>query len=147
VSADGKTLTWLQDATDRPAEVYVGTVGAAGLSNVHRLTHENDALLAQLKLYPAEDFWFKGADGDSVQGLLVKPPQYQPGKKFPVLFLIHGGPQGEWLDQWHGRWNFELFASPGFGVVAINPAILRLRQRFHRPIPGLGRKVYDLMNG
>ena len=150
VGGDGKTIAWLQDATERPAEVYVATVGTNGLANTRQLTHQNDALLAQLKLYPAEDFWFKGADGDSVQGLLVKPPQYQPGKKFPVLFLIHGGPQGEWLDQWHGRWNFELFASPGFGIVAINPrGSFGYGQRFVDQISrDWGGKVYtDLMNG
>ncbi|MFN2636126.1 MAG: prolyl oligopeptidase family serine peptidase [Gemmatimonadaceae bacterium] len=150
VSADGKTLVWLQDATERPAEVYAATVGTAGLTNVRRLTHENDAVLARLKLYPVEDYWFKGADGDSVQGLLLKPPQYQMGKKFPVLFLIHGGPQGEWLDQWHGRWNFELFASPGFGIVAINPrGSFGYGQKFTDQISrDWGGKVYiDLMNG
>src|SRR2546423_3249609 len=52
VSANGKTIAWLQDATERPAEVYVALVGSAGLVNVRRLTHENDALLAQLKLNP-----------------------------------------------------------------------------------------------
>jgi dipeptidyl aminopeptidase/acylaminoacyl peptidase len=150
VSADGKTIAWLQDATERPAEVYVGTVGAAGLGGIRRLTHENDALLAQLKLNPAEDFWFKGAEGDSVQGLIIRPPQYQAGKKFPVLFLIHGGPQGEWLDQWHGRWNFELFASPGFGIVAINPrGSFGYGQKFTDQISRDwgGRAYTDLMNG
>jgi len=150
VSSDGKTIAWLQDATERPAEVYVGAVGPSGLGGVRRLTHENDALLAQLKLNPVEDFWFKGADGDSVQGMILRPPQYQPGKKFPVLFLIHGGPQGEWLDQWHGRWNFELFASPGFGVVAINPrGSFGYGQKFTDQISrDWGGKAYtDLMNG
>jgi dipeptidyl aminopeptidase/acylaminoacyl peptidase len=150
IAGDGKTIAWLQDATERPAEVYVATVGGTGLASVHRLTHENDALLAQLKLDPIEDFWFKGADGDSVQGLLLKPPQYQPGKKYPVLFLIHGGPQGEWLDQWHGRWNFEMFAAPGFAVVAINPrGSFGYGQRFTDQISkDWGGKVYtDLMNG
>ena len=150
LSSNGRTITWLQDATERPAEVYVGTLVPAGLTGVRRLTHENDALLAQLKLNPVEDFWFKGADGDSVQGLLLKPPQYQPAKKFPVLFLIHGGPQGEWLDTWHGRWNFELFASPGFGIVAINPrGSFGYGQKFTDQISkDWGGKVYtDLMNG
>lgn len=150
IGGAGRTIAWLQDATERPAEVYVATIGANGLSAPRQLTHENDRLLAQLKLYPVEDYWFKGADGDSVQGLLVKPPQYQPGKKFPVLFLIHGGPQGEWLDQWHGRWNFELFASPGFGIVAINPrGSFGYGQRFVDQISrDWGGKVYtDLMNG
>ncbi len=150
ISGDGKTLAWLQDATERPAEVYVGSAGPSGLTGVTPLTHENDALVAQLKLNRIEDFWFMGADGDSVQGLVLKPPQYQPGKKFPVLFLIHGGPQGEWLDQWHGRWNFQLFASPGFGIVAINPrGSFGYGQRFTDQISrDWGGKVYtDLMNG
>jgi dipeptidyl aminopeptidase/acylaminoacyl peptidase len=150
VSRDGKTLAWLQDATERPAEVFVATTGAAGLSGVRQLTHENDALIAQLKLYPVEDFWFIGANGDSVQGFLLKPPQYQPGKKYPVLFLIHGGPQGAWFDTWHGRWNYELFASPGFAVVAINPrGSTGYGQKFVDQITkDWGGLVYtDLMNG
>src|SRR5256714_6727509 len=101
VSGDGKTIAWLQDATERPAEAYVANVGMSGLTTVRQLTHENEALLAQLKLNPVEDFWFKGADGDSVQGLLLKPPQYQAGKKFQVLFLVYGGRHGEWLDTLH----------------------------------------------
>jgi dipeptidyl aminopeptidase/acylaminoacyl peptidase len=133
VSRDGKTLVWLQDATERPAEVYVATTSATGLTDVRKLTHENDALIAQLKLNPVEDLWFIGANGDSVHGFVLKPPQFQPGKKFPVLFLIHGGPQGAWLDTWHGRWNYELFASPGYGVVAINP----------RGSTGYGQKFVD----
>ena len=60
---------------DRPAEVYVATLGA-GISGLRQLSHENDALLAQLKVYPAEDFWFKGANGDSVQGMILRPPQW-----------------------------------------------------------------------
>lgn len=149
-SPNGKTIAWLQDATERPAEVYVAAIGPAGLTGTRRLTHENDALVAQLKLNPAEDFWFKGANGDSVQGMIIKPPQYQPGKKFPVLLLIHGGPQGEWLDQWHGRWNFELFASPGFGIVAINPrGSFGYGQKFTNEVSrDWGGKAYtDLMDG
>ncbi|HEY1952479.1 MAG TPA: S9 family peptidase [Gemmatimonadaceae bacterium] len=149
-SADGKAIVWLQDATERPAEAYVASIGASGFGAVTRLTHENDPLLAGLKLNPAEDFWFKVADGDSVQGFIIKPPQYQPGRKYPVLLLIHGGPQGEWLDQWHGRWNFELFASPGFGVVAINPrGSFGYGQKFTDEVSRDwgGRAYTDLMTG
>jgi dipeptidyl aminopeptidase/acylaminoacyl peptidase len=67
-----------------------------------------------------------------------------------VLLLIHGGPQGEWLDQWHGRWNFEMFASPGFGIVAINPrGSFGYGQKFTDEISrDWGGKAYtDLMNG
>ncbi|MFN2603262.1 MAG: prolyl oligopeptidase family serine peptidase [Gemmatimonadaceae bacterium] len=150
VSQDGKTIVWLRDAVEHPAEVYVGTLGPTGTTGVRQLTHENDALVAQLALNPAEDFWFKGAGGDSVQGMIIKPPNWQAGKKYPVLFLIHGGPQGAWLDQWHGRWNFSLFASPGFAVVAVNPrGSTGYGQKFVDEISkDWGGKVYtDLMKG
>jgi dipeptidyl aminopeptidase/acylaminoacyl peptidase len=150
ISGDGHSFAWLQDATNRPAEVFVASLGAGGFSGVRQLTHENDALLAQLKLNPVEEYWFKGANGDSVQGLIVRPPQWAPGKKFPVMFLIHGGPQGEWLDQWHSRWNFQMFAAPGFAVVAINPrGSFGYGQAFTRGISrDWGGKVFvDLENG
>ena len=89
----GRTMAWLHDAADRPAEVYVATLGS-GVSGRMQLTHENDALLATLKVYPVEDYWFKGANGDSVQGIILHPPNWSQGKKYPVVLLIHGGPQG-----------------------------------------------------
>jgi dipeptidyl aminopeptidase/acylaminoacyl peptidase len=147
LSRDGKTLVWLRDAVDHPPEVYIATIDGMGEK---QLTHENDALIAQLKLNPAEDFWFKGANGDSVQGMIVRPPNWQAGKKFPVLLLIHGGPQGAFLDNWHGRWNFSLFASPGIAIVAINPrGSTGYGQKFVDEISkDWGGKVYvDLMNG
>ena len=157
ISRDGRTLAWSQDAVERPAEIFVATVsptvprrGAVVTSGPRQLTHENDALLAQLALNPAEEFWFKGADGAKVQGLLIKPPNWEPGKKYPVLFLIHGGPQGAWFDQWHSRWNFSMFASPGFAVVAVNPrGSTGYGQRFVDEISrDWGGKVFtDLFNG
>ena len=52
-----------------------------------------------------ESFWFAGANGTKVQGFLIKPPNFDPSKKYPVKFLIHGGPQGAWGDAWSYRWN------------------------------------------
>lgn len=150
ISNDGKTIVWVRDAVDHPAEVYAATIGTTGATVIRQLTHENDALIAQLKLNPAEDFWFKGAGGDSVQGMIIRPPNWEAGKKYPVLFLIHGGPQGAFLDNWHGRWNFSLFASPGFAVVAVNPrGSTGYGQKFVDEISkDWGGKVYtDLMNG
>lgn len=116
------TLVWLRDAAEHPAEVYAAGLTPAGLVvDVRQLTHVNDERLAQLQLRPAGDFWFRGAGGDSVQGFIIKPPQWEPGKRYPAVLLIHGGPQGAWLDNWHGRWNYQLFAAPGFGLIIINP--------------------------
>ena len=69
---------------------------------------------------PAESFGFVGAQGDSVFGWLVKPPAFDPAKRYPLIYLVHGGPQSAWLDQWHSRWNFALYASRGYVVAAVN---------------------------
>ena len=58
-------------------------------------------------MQPLESFWFTGAVKDKVQGFVVKPPNFDPSKKYPVKFLIHGGPQGAWGDDWSYRWNPE----------------------------------------
>ena len=150
MAGDGRTIAWTRDAADRPAEVYVASMRADGPPDARQLTHENDALLARLALNPVEDFWFRGASGDSVHGFLVKPPQWQAGRKYPAVLLIHGGPQGAWLDQWHSRWNYQMFAAPGFGLVIINPrGSTGYGQRFVDEVSkGWGGKVYtDLMNG
>jgi dipeptidyl aminopeptidase/acylaminoacyl peptidase len=81
----------------------------------------NDALVAQLALQPAETFWHRGAGGARVQALMVKPPDFDPSRRYPVLYLVHGGPQGAWSDQFHYRWNYQLFAAPGYVVIAPNP--------------------------
>jgi dipeptidyl aminopeptidase/acylaminoacyl peptidase len=121
LSRDGRTVVWLRDATEFPAEVYAADLTATGAANVRTLTHENDSLVSSLAVNPAEDFWFTGAAGVKVQGFVVKPPNWQPGKKYPAILLIHGGPQGAWLDQWHGRWNYQMFAATGAALVIINP--------------------------
>jgi dipeptidyl aminopeptidase/acylaminoacyl peptidase len=80
----------------------------------------NDALLAQLALSPVEPFWFEGALGARVQGFLVKPPDFDPSRKYPVVYLVHGGPQGGWTDAWSYRWNPAMFAAPGYVAVLVN---------------------------
>jgi dipeptidyl aminopeptidase/acylaminoacyl peptidase len=147
---NGTTLVWVRDAADRPAEVYAGTLQAHGVIEERQVSHVNDALVARLKLYPVEDFWFAGADGDSVQGFIIKPPQWQPGKSYPAVLLIHGGPQGEWADQWHSRWNYQMFASPGMAVIAINArGSFGYGQKFVDQVSkDWGDKAYtDLMDG
>jgi dipeptidyl aminopeptidase/acylaminoacyl peptidase len=101
------------------------------------ITHLNDALLAQLDLAPLESFWFTAADKTKVQGFLIRPPGFDPAKKYPVKFLIHGGPQGAWGDAWSYRWNAELFAANGYVVVMIN----------FRGSTGYGQAFVDAING
>jgi dipeptidyl aminopeptidase/acylaminoacyl peptidase len=106
-------------------------------SQMRPLTHLNDALLAQLEMPKMEDFWFTAKDGTKLQGFLIRPPGFDAAKKYPVKFLIHGGPQGAWGDDWSYRWNAELFAANGYVVVMINP----------RGSTGYGQAIVDGVNG
>ncbi|MGE3820113.1 MAG: alpha/beta fold hydrolase [Isosphaeraceae bacterium] len=129
----------------RPAELY-----RVDGSTVTQLTDHNGPLLASLDVSKAEGFVFEGADGDKVAGWLIRPPGFDPSRKYPVVFLIHGGPQGAWHDEWHARWNYAMFASPGFAVVAINPrGSTGYGQKFTDQISGdwTGRVYEDLMKG
>jgi dipeptidyl aminopeptidase/acylaminoacyl peptidase len=101
------------------------------------LTHQNEALLAGLNLPAMTSYEFAGAGGTKVQGFIVRPPNFDPSKKYPVKFLIHGGPQGAWGDAWSYRWNAELMAADGYVVVMVNP----------RGSTGYGQAFIDGVNG
>jgi dipeptidyl aminopeptidase/acylaminoacyl peptidase len=140
----------MRDAAEFPPEVYAGEIAARAPVAAHAVTHENDSLVAQLALNPVEDFWFTGAAGARVQGFVLKPPGWQAGKKYPAILLIHGGPQGAWLDQWHSRWNYQMFAATGAALVIVNPrGSTGYGQRFVDEVSkDWGGKVYtDLMRG
>jgi dipeptidyl aminopeptidase/acylaminoacyl peptidase len=146
-SPDGKTLFFTRMSLKRPNEIWkLALPERTDWDNLPRgeaLTHFNDALLSQIVMAPLETFWFKGAKDDEVEGFLVKPPNFDPSKKYPVKFLIHGGPQGAWGDEWSFRWNPELFAAPtsstpsGYVIIMIN---------FHGST-GYGQKFIDAING
>jgi dipeptidyl aminopeptidase/acylaminoacyl peptidase len=102
------------------------------------VTHMNDTLLSQIDMQPLESLTFKGANDEEVQGFMIKPPGFDPNKKYPLKFLIHGGPQGAWGNSWTYRWNAELFAATGsYVVVMIN---------FHGST-GYGQKFTDSISG
>ncbi len=143
----GDDLVFLHGTSNAPNEVYRATPDGSGLT---ALTRQNAPLLEALDLPRAEKLSFQGADGDEVSGWLVKPPGFDPARKYPVVFLIHGGPQGAWHDEWHGRWNYALFAAPGYAVVAINPrGSTGFGQKFTDQISRdwTGRVFEDLMKG
>jgi dipeptidyl aminopeptidase/acylaminoacyl peptidase len=101
------------------------------------VTHLNTSLLNQLDLPKMEPFWFPSIGKVKVEGFIIKPPHFDPNKKYPVKFLIHGGPQGAWGDSWSYRWNPELFAANGYVVVMINPG----------GSTGYGQAFVDRVNG
>ncbi len=127
VSPRGDQLFFLRQTATQPPEVF--TVGIDG-KGLRPLTTLNAAALATLDLAPLESFSFVGALGDSVQGWLLKPPAFNPAKKYPVIYLVHGGPQVPMVDSWGLRWNYHMFASRGYVVAVVN---------FHGS-PGWGQK-------
>ncbi len=95
--------------------------GSISVSQIQQITNLNTELVfLQLDLPAMESFWFTAKDGTKLEGFLIRPPGFDATKKYPVKFLIHGGPQGNWGDDWSYRWNAELFAANGYVVIMIN---------------------------
>jgi dipeptidyl aminopeptidase/acylaminoacyl peptidase len=128
----GHTIRSFAQTADTPLPTVTQEFGTES-----PVTHLNDALLGQLELTKMESFWFTAADKTKLQGFIIRPPGFDAAKKYPVKFLIHGGPQGAWGDAWSYRWNAELFAANGYVVVMINP----------RGSTGYGQAVVDGVNG
>ncbi len=115
---DGRTLVATVVSLTHPTELYrVGTDGGAPVA----ITHANDAVLAPFALRPGESVTYTGAAGKTVQAWVVRPADFDPARRYPLLVLIHGGPQGAWGDAWTFRWNAQVFAAAGYVVFQPNP--------------------------
>ena len=132
--APGGRLVFLQDSLTAPAEVFTSRIDGTGLT---RLTGINDARVAATAMSQPEEFWFTGSRGVKLHGWLLKPVGFEKGRKYPVAFLIHGGPQGSWEDHFHYRWNPQVYAGAGYVMVSIDP----------HGSTGYGQAVTDGVNG
>jgi dipeptidyl aminopeptidase/acylaminoacyl peptidase len=132
VSGDGKALAFERSSLTMPAEIFVAQTGGAS-AEPKQLTHHNEPILANVEMNAAEKFWFEGAEGARVQATLVRPPNFDPAKKYPLLVLLHGGPQTMWGDSWGYRWNPEVFSAAGYVSLMIN----------RRGSTGYGQKFTD----
>ena len=130
LSADGKTLAFTRSSLTMPAEIFAAANDGSG---PRQLTHHNDAILATLEMNPPETFWFEGAGGTRVQAMLIRPPKFDAAKKYPLLVLLHGGPQTMWTNSWGSRWNAQAFSAPGYATLMIN----------RRGSTGYGQKFTD----
>lgn len=89
-------------------------------NDVRQLTKVNDKALADIQLAEFGQFSFPGAQDETVYGYWMKPWNYEEGKKYPIAFIVHGGPQGSFGNMFNYRWNAQLWAAQGFGVVMID---------------------------
>lgn len=108
-------IAYARAAADSPAQIHALIDGKE-----IQLTQHNRDQLKDVAWGAPEQFNFKGWNGETVHGMLIKPSGWEEGKKYPVAFLIHGGPQGSFGNIFHYRWNFQTFAGMGYAVVAID---------------------------
>lgn len=114
---DSKTLVFAKQSSRMPYEIFSYDLE---LKQINQITRFNDSDLEKFDLPGYEEFWFPGANGEKIHGFIMRPPGFEMGKKYPAIHLIHGGPQGMWSNNWHFRWNYQMFASPGYVVYYIN---------------------------
>jgi dipeptidyl aminopeptidase/acylaminoacyl peptidase len=117
ISSDGKTLVMERSTQAMPGELFVS--GADG-SNARPLTTQNAGLLGNLDLPAAEHFTFNSTDGTEITAMLLRPPAFDASKKYPVVMILHGGPETMFGDAWSYRWNTQMFAAPGYAVLMID---------------------------
>jgi len=133
LTRNGKTMVYTQQTGVSPVEIYRASSGGGPPVP---LTHLNDQTLGNYQTTALEEFLVDGAEGAKVQSFVVKPFGFNPARKYPVLMLIHGGPQGFWGHAWTYRWNAQVFAGAGYVVVMPNP----------RGSTGYGQKFIDEIN-
>ncbi|KAJ3574713.1 hypothetical protein NP233_g1571 [Leucocoprinus birnbaumii] len=120
--------------------------------DIQQVSRFTESTLAPKGLDPGEEFYFTGADDKQVHGWAFKPRGWEEGqkKKYPVVFLIHGGPQSAWMDSWSTRWNPNVFTGQGYFVLAFNPTgSTTFGQKFTDAIKedGEGKPFIDMVNG
>jgi len=131
----GGTLAYTQANLSAGAQLFSMKLSAAAKPT--QLTALNTERLADVRWGEAEQFSFKGANGDTVHGYVMKPWNYEAGKQYPVAFLVHGGPQGSFGNGWSYRWNPQTYAGAGYAAVFID---------FHGST-GYGQKFTDAISG
>jgi dipeptidyl aminopeptidase/acylaminoacyl peptidase len=143
VSHDGKKLAFLKSALDQSAEVFAIDFPASKYKDDARpflplnISQANTTLLAELDLPRPESVTVEGAGGTPMQMWILKPPGFDPKKKWPLAYIVHGGPQGAWSDGWGFRWNAEIWAAQGYVVALPNP----------RGSTGFGQKYTEEISG
>ena len=136
VSADGKHMAFSRAALHHPAEVFVSTDKGVRYDVVN-VSEANKKLLDELKLLEPDSVNVIGAGGTPMQMWILKPPGFDAKKKWPLAFLVHGGPQGAWEDGWSFRWNPQAWAARGYVVALPNP----------RGSTGFGQQYVDDISG
>jgi dipeptidyl aminopeptidase/acylaminoacyl peptidase len=131
VGPRGVVVSWA--SLGSPPDLYLVAAKRGGAAARERLTNVNAAVLAEREFATFEQFSFAGANDQQVYGYAMKPHGWQAGQKYPIAFIVHGGPQVSFANHWSWRWNAQVYAGAGYGVVFID---------FHGS-PGYGQAFTD----
>jgi dipeptidyl aminopeptidase/acylaminoacyl peptidase len=130
IAPDGLSLVFTHQSFTRPIEICQSGIGN---TSFRYLTKQNEHLFSNIEMSEPESVWYEGAAGARVQMWIIKPPNFDQGKKYPLVFWVHGGPQGAYMDSWSYRWNPQLWAAQGYVLALPNP----------RGSTGFGQKFVD----
>jgi dipeptidyl aminopeptidase/acylaminoacyl peptidase len=134
LTPDGKSMIYSGHSGSHPVAIFQGF--SSGGQPI-QLTRLNDDVLSEFAVSRMEEVSYQTTDGSRIAGFVVKPPGFELGRSYPLLLLIHGGPQGAWGESWSYRWNPQVFAAAGFVVFMPNP----------RGSTGYGQSFTDAING
>jgi dipeptidyl aminopeptidase/acylaminoacyl peptidase len=147
ITPDGKSLVFAHSTMAMPAEIFRADIDEGTATP---LTSANNSLMAPFGLRKAEEVEWTGALGKKIHGFIVKPPNFDPNRKYPLAVIIHGGPQSAFNDSWGYRWNPQVWANNGYIAFLPNPrGSTGYGQQFVNEITAdWGGKAYtDIMNG
>ena len=136
---DGRGVYLLLERHDymHPADLYQATVLGDTIVEFNQVTHENDHILSQLAAGSSEARWIKTTTGEDMHYWIIKPPHFDPNKKYPTLLFCEGGPQSPVSQFWSYRWNFMIMAAQGYVVIAPN----------RHGLPGFGLQWQEEISG
>ena len=144
--ASEQRLFYLKRSVGEPSEIYSAEIVNGKASKPVKLSHFNEALMNEVDIRPAESIWVTGSGGERVQVFIVKPHNFDPAKKYPLILNVHGGPQSNWADAFRGDW--QVYPGAGYVVAFPNPhGSTGFGQAYTAEISGdFGGRVYeDLM--
>jgi dipeptidyl aminopeptidase/acylaminoacyl peptidase len=119
LSPDGRRIVYIRSSAADPLEIYGADLRDGVAASPQRLSHWNDAVAADVDIRPAESIWVDGADGARIQTFIVKPHDFDPSRKYPLILNVHGGPQSQWADSFRGDW--QVYPGAGYVVAFANP--------------------------
>jgi dipeptidyl aminopeptidase/acylaminoacyl peptidase len=146
VASDGKRVIYIRSSVGEAGEMFSAELSGGKANTPRRLTHLNDAVESEVDIRSAETMWVEGAGGAKVEVFIVKPHDFDPTKKYPLILNVHGGPQSQWSDAFRGDW--QIYPGAGYVVAFANPhGSTGYGQDFTAEISGdWGGRVYeDLM--